>query len=54
MKKYYKDFYGCTASTELRENGQVRLIICTGNGSEIYDKELKNEASCKSNEQIFK
>lgn len=46
MKKYYKDFYGCKASTEEKIDG-CKLIITSSEGKIIYNKVLKSERACK-------
>ena len=38
MKRYYKDFYGCTASIRLNRDGSATLKVSNAHGKPIYGK----------------
>lgn len=46
MMKFYKDWYGCTASTEDTFDG-VRLVVRLGNGKKTLDKTYNTERGAK-------
>lgn len=41
MKRYYKDFYGTTASITKRRDGTAKLVMCAGGKreSKVYNSE---------------
>lgn len=47
MKKYYRDFYGCTASIRTRYNGNVELVIRTGLGGLVLRREYDTERGAR-------
>ena len=47
MKKYYLDFYGCTASLTTHLNRSVTLVIRTGNGGQVLRKTYDTEHGAK-------
>lgn len=48
MKTYYKDFYGATASIEVRSNGTAKLIIKTSAGQTVVNRPYGSEHGAKA------
>ena len=48
MKKYFRDFYGCTASMELLADGQVKLRISDVYGNRVHNKTHKSENAARA------
>ena len=47
MKKYFRDFYGCTASIRTRYNGRTELVIRTGLGGLVLRREYDTERGAR-------
>lgn len=47
MKKYFRDFYGCTASIRLNRDGSASLQIANAYGKHIYGKCYGSERAAK-------
>jgi len=47
MKKYFKDFYGCTASIRINRDGSVTLKVADAHGKPVYGKCYGSETSAK-------
>lgn len=47
MKKYYRDFYGCTASIRLNRDGSATLKIADAHGKPCFGKCYGSERAAK-------
>lgn len=47
MKRYFRDFYGCTASIRTHRNGQSDLVIRTGQGGLILRRTYNSERGAR-------
>jgi hypothetical protein len=48
MKTYYKNFYGSTASIEVRSNGIAKLIIKTSAGQTVVNRPYDSKRGAKA------
>lgn len=47
MKKYFRDFYGCTASIRVNSDGSASLKVANAHGKGIYGKCYGSERAAK-------
>lgn len=47
MKRYYRDFYGCTASIRTHYDGSADLVIRTGRGGLVLRRTYSTERGAR-------
>lgn len=47
MKRYFRDFYGCTASIRTRYSGRTELVIRTSLGGLVLRREYDTERGAR-------
>lgn len=47
MKKYFKDFYGCSASITIKASGTAVLKVSDSYGKRFWNKEHKSERGAR-------